>query len=195
MGLLAKGAVEGRGDVSQRVLHAGIVCIGCLHLQPEGQMGIIMDMIVLILLVPVFLSFLLLGAHFLRANDLVLVGVCLAAPLVLVFRRWWAARAVQVLLILGALEWVWTMYRIMEVRMAMGMPWGRMAMIMGGVALFTVGSAGVFLIRRVGRVYFRDHEQPDSSRRDRDGADRDLSPGALQPDPAGAGGGGGGCNS
>jgi hypothetical protein len=122
----------------------------CLNRKPH--LGIIQDMAILILL-PVFLSFILMAAHFLRWGNWWIVGLCLAAPLLLILRRWWTARLVQVLLILGALEWLRTMYVIMEIRMALGAPWERMAMIIGGVALFTVLSGGVFLTGRLRRIY------------------------------------------
>ena len=58
--------------------------------------------------VPIVLSLVVLGAHFLRdANHL---GVAVSVGLIglLFVKRPIAARAVQVALLLGALEWVWT---------------------------------------------------------------------------------------
>lgn len=52
-------------------------------------------------LVPVFFSSALIAAHFLRRGSIVLVGLCLAMPLLLLFPRRWAARLVQIYLFLG----------------------------------------------------------------------------------------------
>ena len=96
---------------------------------------------------------LLLGAHFYRA-DLTLVAVAAAAlPLLLFVRAAWVARAFQVLLVLGALEWFRTMYVIAQMRIAFEQPWTRMAVILGAVALFTALSALLFETRGLRRRY------------------------------------------
>ena len=41
------------------------------------------------------------------------------------------------MMLAGALEWVLTIQTIVEIRQMMGMPYERMVMILGGVALFT----------------------------------------------------------
>lgn len=105
------------------------------------------------LLLPVLLSLLAICAHFYRADDLPLVGVALACVPLLLVRRPWAARVVQLVLILSALEWVWTASTLVELRERMGQPWHRLAAILGGVALFTVLSAGVFLAPPLRRWY------------------------------------------
>ena len=91
--------------------------------------------------VAVFLSALLLAAHFLRAGDLPLVLLALLVPALLWVRRPWAPRVVQAALGLGALEWVRTLWAALAQRQAAGEPWLRMALILGGVALFTALSA------------------------------------------------------
>jgi hypothetical protein len=92
-------------------------------------------------LLPVILSGLVLAAHFLRAGNLILVIICLGALLILLIRESWAARLVQVLLLLGSLEWIRTMMGLMAERKSLGQPWIRMAAILTGVALFTAASA------------------------------------------------------
>lgn len=104
-------------------------------------------------LLPVLFSYLLLAAHFYRGGQLALVVLSLGLPLLLLVRH----RHVPVLLAaglaLGALEWARTLLAIAEVRMALGLPWQRMATILGGVALFTLLSGLVFLSRALRSRY------------------------------------------
>ncbi len=95
-------------------------------------------------LVPVILSFILLGAHFLRYGNSVLMVGCLLLPLLLFIRRPLAARIIQFALFLAAAEWAYTAYNLAAAREAMGMPWTRVVVILGGVAIFTAGSIFVF---------------------------------------------------
>lgn len=95
-------------------------------------------------LLPVILSFLLLGAHFYRAGLPVFTGLCAGALLLLLVRSAWIPRLFQLLLVLGALEWLRSLYFFAAMRVAFGEPWTRLAMILGGVALFTALSALVF---------------------------------------------------
>jgi hypothetical protein len=86
-------------------------------------------------LIPAFLSFLVLSAHFFRGGHLSGTALCLAACAIPAIRHPWAARIMQVLLLAGAIEWVRTLAEIAAGRRAMGMPWLRMALILGAVAL------------------------------------------------------------
>jgi len=97
-------------------------------------------------LIPVFLSALLLAAHFFRAGVYPLVAAALALPFVLVIPRRWSARGVQVVLVLGAAEWVRTAWVLVAARQADGRPWTRMAIILGSAAVFTAASGLVFLL-------------------------------------------------
>jgi len=88
-----------------------------------------------LLLAPAALSLLVLGAHFLRAGDPALVLVCLALAGLLFVRRRWAARTVQVALLLGVLVWVRTTLVLADSRASAGRPYGRMVVILGAVAV------------------------------------------------------------
>lgn len=110
-------------------------------------------MIVLPLL-PVFLSALVLAAHFLRAGSLVPMALALATPFLLLVPRPWAARTVQAGLLVGAVIWLRALTGFVHYRQAMGQPWTRLAVILGAVALFTAASALVFGIPVVRRRYF-----------------------------------------
>jgi len=106
-------------------------------------------------LLPVFLSALLLGAHFLRTELILPVVLALLFPALLFFRRAWAARLVQFILVLGALEWVRTLIILAAQRRAYGLPWTRLAIIIGLVAVFTGSSALLFSYCRSLRKRYR----------------------------------------
>lgn len=90
------------------------------------------------------LSLSLLGAHFYRASAWPLVLVCVVLLLLLLWPRLWVARLVQAALVLGAIEWLWTTVLLVQQRTALGLPWLRLALILGAVAVFTAASAWVF---------------------------------------------------
>jgi hypothetical protein len=94
-----------------------------------------------LLVVPLVLSALLLGAHFFRAAELGLTAICLAAPFLLLTGRIWAVRVVQVFTVAGAAIWVRTAVVLAGERIEAGRPWLRMAIILGSVAAFTLLSA------------------------------------------------------
>lgn len=104
-------------------------------------------------LLPVILSFLLLGAHFLRAGLVPLTALCVALPLLLLLRKTWVPLLFQLLLLLAAIEWLRTIYAVAQVRIAMGDSWMRMAIILGVVALFTALSGLVFRNRKLADRY------------------------------------------
>ncbi len=98
----------------------------------------------LVRLTPVFLSVLLLGAHWFRAGQSVLVLLALIVPLVLFVRRPWAVRIVQIELIVGAIEWIRTTVILAMARESLGQPWSRLVVILGSVTLLTLLSVFVF---------------------------------------------------
>ena len=95
-------------------------------------------------LLPPALAALVLAAHFYRAGNLVLAGLAVVLVALLFVPRAWAARTVQLGLAAGALEWLLTLYRLIEARQPMGQPYARLAAILGAVALFTALSTLVF---------------------------------------------------
>ena len=107
----------------------------------------------LIRLLPVILSFLLLGAHFYRSGNVILTSLCIAVLLLLILRKHWVPRLFQVLLALAALEWLWTLYGMAAMRIAWNQPWTRLAVILIGVALFTLLSSLVFRNDRLRTFY------------------------------------------
>lgn len=104
-------------------------------------------------LLPVVLSFLLLGAHFYRAGLLPLTVFSVAILFLLALRKTWVPRLFQVLLLLGALEWLRALYFLAAMRIAWGEPWTRLAVILGTVALLTALSGLVFKLRKLKDFY------------------------------------------
>lgn len=95
-------------------------------------------------LLPVILSSLLLGAHFLRAGLTILAVLIVLFPVLLLVKRAWVARLAQFVLVLGGIEWIRTLLVFVAARREMGQPWTRLAVILGTVALFTIGSGLLF---------------------------------------------------
>lgn len=109
-------------------------------------------------LLPVSISFLLLGAHFYRAGYALLTVACLAVLVLLFFKRTWVPRLFQLLLLAGALEWLRSLYFFAAMRIAWEQPWTRLALILGGVAAFTALSGLVFRHKRLREFYNHSHD-------------------------------------
>lgn len=104
-------------------------------------------------LLPVALSLLVLAAHYLRGGNLLMVLVLLGIVGVLAVRRPWAARAAQVALAFGVVEWIRTMVVLAAERAKAGEPGERMVLILGSVALVTGLSILVFGTARLRARY------------------------------------------
>lgn len=106
-----------------------------------------------LLLLPAF-ALLLLGAHFFRAALVPLTVVCLGLIGLLFVRAGWAWVSLQVALAIGALEWLRTAWDFASMRAAMGQPYTRLLVILGGVALVTA-LAALVLRTKTARDHFR----------------------------------------
>ena len=104
---------------------------------------------VFIWLIPVFISLLLLAAHFLRYGNILFMTLSLLAIPLLAIRKKWVVLLFRTLLFLGTVEWVRTIWTLAAIRMEFGKPYLRMAIILGGVAVFTLISAFVFNSKRL----------------------------------------------
>ena len=93
---------------------------------------------------------LLLGAHFLRAANLVAAILCAAAPLMLLWNRRWIPIVLQVLAYGAAGIWVVTALHLVNQRILEGRDWALSAVILGAVVLLTV-LAGLLLNSGVSR--------------------------------------------
>jgi len=98
----------------------------------------------LLQLLPVIIAGLLLSAHFSRAGQDGLVLFVAGGLLLLLSRRQWVAIVIRILLWAGAVEWLWTAWKLVQFRMEHNQPWIRLLVILGVVALFTAFSSWTF---------------------------------------------------
>jgi hypothetical protein len=108
----------------------------------------------LLRLLPAILSLVVLGAHFLRLGNLVLVALLIACIGLLWVRRPWAAYSVQTILAMGIVVWILTGYGIALIRIQNGEPWIRMAVILGAVAIMALYAILGFRHPRI-KAWFR----------------------------------------
>lgn len=97
----------------------------------------------------------LLGAHFLRAGNIAMVALCLAAPLLFFYRKRRSLIALQLLAYGAALTWIAVTVQLVQMRQQSGQPWTVAAVILGSVALFTL-LAGLLLNSRAIRERYPD---------------------------------------
>ena len=98
-------------------------------------------------------SWLLLAAHFSRANLAILAIISLLIPFILFIRKKWAHKILVILTILGAMEWVRTTWQLINSRIESGEDWKRMAIILFSVAIFTLFSAILLNSKRIREKY------------------------------------------
>ena len=106
-----------------------------------------------LLLLPAIASILTLCAHFVRSGNLPIAILLLAVLPLLTIRERWVARVAQALLLLSAAVWISILVGRIGERMAIGLPYGRAAAILGGTAAFTAASALLFATPRLRRFY------------------------------------------
>jgi hypothetical protein len=78
---------------------------------------------------------LLLGAHFLRAGNPAMVALCLAAPLLFLYRRRRSLVVLQALAYAAGGTWIAVAIELVRVRQQAGQSWTAAAVILGAVAL------------------------------------------------------------
>lgn len=95
------------------------------------------------------LAFAVIAAHVLRWGSAFVAGLLVACPIMaLIVRQRWAMRLCQVLLVIAAAEWLRTLWVLYQQRQAAGEPATRMALILGGVAAFTLLAAALAPVPR-----------------------------------------------
>ena len=119
---------------------------------------------ILLQLLPVVVSLLVLGAHFLRGGNVIAVPLILVALSLLGVRRRWAARVVQAMLLLGTVEWVRSLVQLATWRAQTGQPATRLVVILSSVAIFTGLSALMFRTARLRLRFAPDPGADDSGR-------------------------------
>jgi len=105
------------------------------------------------LITPVVLSSLLLGAHFLRHGQYLLMLIGFIPLVALLIRHPFAVRVVQAVMVFGIIVWARTAYLLIRVRIANGFPYTILALIMGGVILLAILSLFVFRAKTLREFY------------------------------------------
>ena len=108
-----------------------------------------------LLLLPAMLSFLILAAHWLRAQNPLFAVASMAMCILLLVPRPWVARVAQTVLLLSSVVWGLTTYHIAQERMAEGKDWKRSAIILLSVGAFSLLAAALFHTRRLRTRYLR----------------------------------------
>ncbi|MCK4579422.1 MAG: hypothetical protein KAU50_11585 [Candidatus Marinimicrobia bacterium] len=103
--------------------------------------------------IPFILSFLLLGAHFHRHGQMVLMLLCLLIPLVLLIRKPWAPIVARDVTWFAALIWIFITVNLLLERLATNQPWIRLVLILSGIVLFTILSGVAINSRKVRNRY------------------------------------------
>ena len=93
---------------------------------------------------PVIICFMLMAAHFGRANILLLQIVSLLIPFLLFWKSKLSAILLQGLLLLSGIEWIRTLILIAKERIEIGEDWQRSAIILGIVAILDFVTILVF---------------------------------------------------
>ncbi len=104
-------------------------------------------------LLPVILSLLVFGAHFLRDGNTVVTALCIAIIILLFLRERWVPRVIQAVLLLATIEWLHTLYGLIGERTVSGRSWTVAAIILGSVATISALSALVFRTKGLKRFY------------------------------------------
>ncbi len=86
----------------------------------------------------IILSYILLSAHFLRDGEIALTLFYLFIPFLLFIKKRWSIIVVQIFTYGGVLVWFYTLYVLINVRMSLGIPWVRMAIILVAVIILTL---------------------------------------------------------
>jgi uncharacterized membrane protein HdeD (DUF308 family) len=100
------------------------------------------------------LAALLLGAHFLRAGNIVFTLSCIAVPFAFFYPRRHSLLLLQALAYVAAATWLYTAWQLVQVRQSLGQNWLLAAAILGAVALYSL-LAGLLLNSRAMRENYR----------------------------------------
>jgi hypothetical protein len=104
-------------------------------------------------ILPVIFCFLLMAAHFGRANILILQVVSLIIPFLLFWKNRISVIIIQTFLVISGFEWIRTLVYYAKLRAANGEAWLRLAIILGVVALLNFGAVLIFRSRSLKESY------------------------------------------
>jgi len=89
----------------------------------------------------------LMGAHFFRMGNFVVLGLCLATPLLFFYKSRWSLFLLQLAAYCATASWLGTAVQLVQFRQQIDRPWTAAAIILSSVALFTL-MTGVLLNAR-----------------------------------------------
>jgi len=79
--------------------------------------------------------------------------IFLIIPILLFLNKQWIPKLIQIVLIVGSLEWIRSLFYYVNQRQELGEPYFRLVIIIGVVALFTILSALVFKNKKIKELY------------------------------------------
>ena len=92
-------------------------------------------------IIPSYISSFILAAHFFRHGQYFFVLFWIIIPFVLLIENKGTIRAIQILMILGSVIWMFVAVDLIQLRVISKMPWIRMAVILVSVSIFTLFSS------------------------------------------------------
>ncbi len=104
-------------------------------------------------LIPIYLSFMIIGAHFLRNRLIGVALMCFAAGFALQIKRKWVANVFTILLVIISIDWVSTAFNFYMERKMKGEPYMRMLIIIGVVSLISLCSTLIFKQKKMKERY------------------------------------------
>lgn len=90
------------------------------------------------------ISWVLLAAHFSRADNNIIAIFCLMIPFLMFIKKKWILTLLSILTFSGGIVWLHTAYTLTKARIGIDESWVRMAIIIIIVSLFTLLS-GYFI--------------------------------------------------
>lgn len=84
------------------------------------------------------LALALLAAHFFRWGALPVAVLCIASTVLLRVEAAWGRRVLQVVLVIGSMEWLRTLWVLVRARQESGDAWVRLVFILGAVVVATL---------------------------------------------------------
>ncbi len=109
--------------------------------------------LIFIQLMPVIVSLLVTGVHFLRSGNIFLMILSFIFTLCLFIREPLLARVIQFALFLATIEWLYSAFIFASARADADQPWARLVVIMGTVALISFSSIFVFYTKSLREMY------------------------------------------
>ena len=104
-------------------------------------------------ILPIILCFLLLAAHFGRANLFILQIISILIPFLLFWKTKVTAFIIQACLLLAGIEWIRTTVYYTQIRIENGEPWLRLAIILGAIAVLNFATILVFSTKSMKEKY------------------------------------------